>query len=348
MAFPFLPILGALGGLFGGGGKSTSIGLDLSDPSALENLLSGTGGQPGALQSQFQSLSDLVASGPGREDIQAGVESQRGLAALLAEMQETGGLPQQEDIQSGEAIARRLFGGQRTALEQQFEQQSIQASRQAAIAGRGGADPILQAKLAQEQSRQAALLEAQQGSAAQQLALSLPGQRLGFAGQRADVLTGLGQRALQNRLTLTQLGQSLLGQEREFRVRTATKNIQEGGGLGQALSGAISGGIAGFGAMQSAQFRNQALDLGKQNLALQKQALNQSQPASPSPFSLVPGPAATNYGVTGSPAATYFGNRAYGGVSEAFSAYGNSPFTAQPSPINTPLGFSSTMALGGR
>jgi hypothetical protein len=84
--------------------------------------------------------------------------------------------------------------------------------------------------------------------------MNLPGQRLSFAGQRADVLGALSNQAMQNRASLFGLGQSALGAEREFRLATATRTNSQsgGGGVGGAIPGALGG--AGIGAGISSVF----------------------------------------------------------------------------------------------
>ena len=88
------------------------------------------------------------------------------------------------------------------------------------------------------------LLQGRQGSAAQQLALQLPGQRLGFASQRANVLGQLGSQAFQNRSSLASLGNQITNSERNFRLQTATRfnNRTQEGSLGQGLLGAVAAG----------------------------------------------------------------------------------------------------------
>jgi hypothetical protein len=128
------------------------------------------------------------------------------------------------------------------AQQQAFQDQLTAANRQAAISGRGMNDPILRARLGQEQTRQQGLLEAQQGAFGSQLALALPTQRAGFAEQRAN-------QALRNQAALFEAGQSALGQERQFRLASGTRfgTQTSGGGVGGAISGALGGAGAGLG-----------------------------------------------------------------------------------------------------
>lgn len=244
------PILGIAGGILGGlaelfGGTPSA--------SALEQQAGGVVGR------QFKSLEELIGAGPGLQDVRAGLGAQRNLGAFLLQLQQSGGLPSQQDITQTTGLAGQLFQGRRAGLEQAFERQRIGASRRAAVSGRSATDPVLANQLAQSQIRQESLLGAQQQAFGTSLALQLPGQRLGFASQRAQVLGGLGQQGLTNRAALLGFGRQVLGQEQKFRLGRG----QQGGGL----SGAIKGGFAGFGAGLSAanqlqQFnQNQGQDL---------------------------------------------------------------------------------------
>ena len=106
--------------------------------------------------------------------------------------------------------------------------------------------------LAAEQ-REQALLGAEQTGYAAQFAMQLPGQRLRYAGQQADVYNALAAQAQQNRLTLLGVGQNVLNSERQFRLSTgqqwSTGNQSQvsGGGLKGALTGALGGAGAGMG-----------------------------------------------------------------------------------------------------
>jgi hypothetical protein len=202
----------------------------------------------GQLQRGYNDLASLVGKGPGESDVAAGLESQRGLAGMLADLQKSGGLPGQEDIAQANTTAGGLFNARRTALSQSFTDQNTEAERLAARLGRPTNDPILQAKLRQGFMRQSDLLQAEQSDYANNLALSLPNQRLNYASSRADVLGGLASQAFQNRAAILSLGSQLGGVERAWRAQSGTQvttgQSSQGGGLG----GALTGGIAGLGA----------------------------------------------------------------------------------------------------
>lgn len=202
-------------------------------------------------QQQFNSLQDLLQAGTGREDVLNAFNAQRDLAALFGTAAESGGLPSQVDITASQDIANNLFGAQRVQQQQAFNEQRTQADRQAALLGRQVNDPILRARLAQQQTEQSAVLAAQQGATAQQLALALPQQRLNFASQRAQILGGLGSQAIANRQALLNLGAGIGQQERDFRLQTADRTGSQttpGASTGQRIGAALTGAIGGAGA----------------------------------------------------------------------------------------------------
>lgn len=230
------------GGIAGAMDKKTSSRLNVGDASAMENAASG------GISSDYNTLRGYADAGPGASDIAAGTGATRDLASLLEQFSKTGGIPGAGDITSARSLAGGLMQGQRMSLQQNFMDQETAANRNAAISGRGLNDPVLRNKLMQEQTRQQMMLDANEGSLSQQLALQMPGQKLGYASQRANVLQGLASQAMSNRQALLSMGEGIQSNERNFRIATATKeNIQHGG-----VGGAISGGLAGAGAGMSA------------------------------------------------------------------------------------------------
>jgi len=235
------------GAIKGARGSSTTSSVNLRDPSALENQAEGISGR------QLATLEDFLGAGPGKSDIAAGTGATRDLAAQLLELQETGGLPGEQDVAAGRDLASLLFQGQRENLKQSFEDQRMQAAQNRAVAGRGGTDPVLAAKLSQEQTRQRRQVDTAQGAQAAQIAQALPQQRLQFGAARAEVLSGLGQQAFANRQAVQQLGAQQLAQERAFRAQTAGKTVEKpGGGFLGGLAGGLTGALGGFGAGASA------------------------------------------------------------------------------------------------
>lgn len=247
MAFPVAAIAGAgalLGGLAGamGGQQETTTRRILAPESDLEK-------RAGAVSLQnLNDLQSMLAQGPGASDVQAGTDSQRSLAALLAQLQQTGGIPGQEDVNQANIFAGQVFQGQQNSLANAFNDQRVQASRAQARMGRGGFDPVLQNKLAQEQTRQQGQLAADQGSFAAQFAQQLPQQRLNFAQQHAGVMSGLASQAMANRQALFSMGQQLKSGEQNFRLGSATSvsTTPQQGGFSGFLTGALGGGATGL------------------------------------------------------------------------------------------------------
>lgn len=235
--------LGLLGGIAGAQGSksSTSYQKQLAPETALEKQLN-----PELLK-QFGGLSELLGLGPGAQDVTAGLNANRDLASMLQGFAQTGGAPGQAEFDQGNSLAAMLFGGQRNALQNNFQDQQVNADRRAAVMGRAGNDPILAAKLGQEQTRQMGQLDAEQRGFAGQYAMQLPMQRLQFANQFAQVQGGLASQALANKLQLLQTGQALRNDDRNFRLGSAstTATTTGGGGLGGAISGALGGLGAG-------------------------------------------------------------------------------------------------------
>ena len=242
--------LGVGGALLGGaagamGQKSkTQSGVILGKASALEKQARESIG------SSFSALQGMADAGPGKADVEASLGASRDLAALLADMQSGSGLPNATDVSSANSAAANLFQARQVGLQQAFDDQRTAASKQAALMGRSASDPVLAAKLAQEQSRQQAMLGAEQGSYAQQLAMALPGQRLELANARTQVLGGLAQQAMANRQAILAMGSGIQDSERNWRLQTGVKwgEQKTGGGIG----GAITGGLAGLGSGLSA------------------------------------------------------------------------------------------------
>jgi hypothetical protein len=197
--------------------------------------------------SSLSNIRSLLNAGPNDGDYAAGNQSTRDLASLLKQYSQSGGLPNQNDISQANGIASNLFSARQTALDQSFTDQNTEAQRLAARLGRPINDPILQAKLRTGFIRQSDLLNSEKSSAAQQLALQLPGQRLGYAQQATGVLNNFGNQALANQQYLFGLGNSIGNQERNFRLKTSDKYSNSSTNLWRGLSGAISGAIGGAG-----------------------------------------------------------------------------------------------------
>lgn len=190
----------------------------------------------------FRQMQAFAAKGPGAEDVGNFTGSQRDLASMLQQYSQGGFMPGQEDIGRANDLAGQLFQAQRVAQTQAFQDQLTMANRAAARSGRGVNDPILRNKLAQEQTRQSALLEAQQGGFAAQYAQSLPGQRLNFAQQRVGVLGELSGQAWNNQTNLYNTGMNIAQQRPQDRGGFLT-------GLGRVFNAAAGVAKTGIGLM---------------------------------------------------------------------------------------------------
>lgn len=225
-------------------------GLDAGDQQEINELrkiksTQAVAAKPGFLDQNFNQFRGMVDAGPGQQDITNSLGSQRGLAEMFQQYSQSGGWASGQDIAQSQQFAGQIFNPQRVAMQQAFQDQQVQADRQAALMGRGTNDPILRAKLAQEQTRQGSLLEAQQGAYGAQLAQQQPDRRLGYAQQGAEVQSGLASQAMRNRLALSSLGEAMLGREREWRYQTSPKTgfteQLSGGGLKGAATTLFSG-----------------------------------------------------------------------------------------------------------
>ncbi len=209
----------------------------------------------GALEAQARTingqslgqLNDFVNAGPGMSDVTEGLGAQRSLADMFkAYSQQGGNLPTADDITRSNQLGQQMFSAQNLGMKQNFLDQTNQANNQAALMGRDANDPILRAKLAQEQTRQQAMLGAQQGSWATQNAMQQPGERLNMFQNFAGVKSGLATQAMANRQALLSMGSNVQNSERNFRMGSAERwgsQTQESGG---GLKGAINGGLAGM------------------------------------------------------------------------------------------------------
>lgn len=234
-----------LGGVAGAAGSSSSQTTTraLGPASQLET-------QSGEISlEQLQQLQGLVGQGPGGAEVTAGLQSQQSLADRLRTLSEQGAFPEQQDILRSQDIAGQLFQARQVGLQQSFQQQQQRTAQLAAQLGRSVDDPILQARLAQQQTQAQERLGAEQNVLGTQLALQQPFQRLDFARQETGIRAGLASQALQNRQSLASLGAQIRGQEQQFRLQSApvTTTQQSGGGLLGALTGALGGATAGLG-----------------------------------------------------------------------------------------------------
>lgn len=248
-----LPLLG-IGGAMAGSqkdvvtNKSTS-SMNLSPESALE------GQGRNATSQGLSDLQSFVSAGPGQQDVTNAYGAQNDFAAQLKSFSQGGFGPTEQDINSSNSMAEKLFGGRRNAITSNFGKQREDFAQQASLMGRSPLDPVFRNKLAQEQTRQLEQVGAEQGSFAMQNAMQQPFQRLQFQQQHANVLGGLATQAMSNRQALMSMGNNIHNSERGFRLNSASRenmNTQEsGGGFKGGFAGALGGISAGLDMMKS-------------------------------------------------------------------------------------------------
>lgn len=235
---PFIPAaisaVSGIAGAFGGGQQSSS---SRGPGTQLENQANAA--QGGALS----DFGQLVNAGANAGDVSQGAQSQRDLAAMLQQYQQSGGVPNAEDIANANQYAANQFGQQRVGLQQSFEQQRQDAAANAALSGRSLNDPVLRNKLAQEQTRQEQMLGAQQNAFSSQFAMQQPDRRLGYAAQRSQALQGLASQALANRQALFSMGNQAASQQAGLRSQNTSGGPDQLSRIGSGLAG----GLAGFG-----------------------------------------------------------------------------------------------------
>lgn len=163
---------------------------------------------------------------------------------MLGEYSQTGGAASQGDISRANQFTQSIFAPQQTQLNQAFQQQLYGANQQAALSGRDVNDPLLRAKLAQEQTRQQQTLGAQQTAFSAQQANQYSQDRLGYAGQAA-------QNDLSTYGNLFNTAQQGLQSERSFGMQKAQGEFMQQANstsFAQRLGATLQGGIAGAGA----------------------------------------------------------------------------------------------------
>lgn len=186
-----------------------------------------------------------------------GLKGVSDLRSMLESYAKNGYVPSEADL----AQAEKVFSPRQVALEEAFRQQRIGNQQLAARLGRAANDPILAAKLAQEQTRQSGALSAEKAA----YSATLPLERLQFAQQRAGLeAEQLG--AVQGRqFNLSQLAtqaQSMREQLALQREQAAFQRYQyedsKPGWFAQGLStigglaGAVGAGMGGYGTLLGA------------------------------------------------------------------------------------------------
>jgi hypothetical protein len=234
---------GPYGALIGGG--IGLIGGLLTSSNTQQNSVGAASGSAtaaqGSIDTAFGQYNTLVGAGPGQSDVANAYQSSIGLAQLFQQYSQTGGLPSAADTTYATGVSKNLYAGQQAALNNAFVQQTQEAQQRAAALGRSPDDPVLAAKLAIAKTQQQGVLAGQEQGTAQQLALSLPGQRLQYAIGGNNVLQGLAGQAFANRAAIISQGNQIVSLDNNLRVHAGSQVNTTGGGAGNAFAGAIGG-----------------------------------------------------------------------------------------------------------
>lgn len=245
--------VGIAGALLGGAAGSQKDKASSQTNSANESWLQVSDATKEEKQSRdlaFRNLNDLDAR-------LKSLESSPLLSRLDQLLKEMGGPPTAERLAEANKFAGDVFAPQQTELNQAFEDQSVSFAQKAARMGRSSADPILAAKLAQEQVRQQARLTSERGAFAANEAINAPARQ--FQNSLSG-LSGLSSQAIQNRQAVYSLGSDFANTLQQYRLATAKQfgnavsatNQYSGGGFKGAITGLMGGGAAGIKMAQGA------------------------------------------------------------------------------------------------
>lgn len=243
-------IAGGIGGLFGSkNSQNTTSGVNLRPTSDAEQT---------GYNYMFNAASDLEAYtgayGPGAGEVKRSTQTDNDLAEMFRQYSISGGMPSSSDLAQGNTLAQSVFAPQQTALDQSFRDQNTQFERLAARLGRPTDDPILQAKMRTGFMDQSARLQSEQGSFGTQYAMSLPGQRVNYKQQESAMRGQLASQAFANRTAMLNMGSQIMNNERNWRYQISDKfsntEQQKGGGVGDAITGAMGGIGQGFNMMR--------------------------------------------------------------------------------------------------
>jgi hypothetical protein len=192
------------------------------------------------------------------------IESSPLLARLDTLLMEMGSGPTAERLASATKFANDAFAPQQNELNQAFEDQTTSYAQRAAQMGRSSADPILAAKLAQEQVRQQARLSSEKTAFAANESINAPAREFG---NLMTGYSGLSNQAAQNRAAVFSLGSEFANNQQQYRLATAK---QYGNGVeasNKYSGGGFKGAVAGFnaGAGGDAQIASYALGMSDRN-----------------------------------------------------------------------------------
>lgn len=234
-----------VGGIAGAQGQhsssSATSSVNLTPPSANETAATTGIGQ------DYSALQGMVGAGPGQKDVTNAYNQQQSLATMLGDYAKTGGAAGQQDILQAQSSAALQFAPQQVALDQTFKQEQLRANQLAAQLGRPVNDPYIQAQLGINRMNSQQMLAANQGAYVDQQSRQNAMQRLGFTSQLTDVQNSLASQAMSNRQALLSIGQGIQTNERNFRLQTAGRTVNQEGQSGGGLAGGISGALAGAG-----------------------------------------------------------------------------------------------------
>lgn len=210
----------------------------------------------------LSAYQNLTNKGPGEQDVMASLGASRDYANTLQNIASSN--QGMYDMQRGNMLAAQQFGGQRNAMNQAFQDQMMQANRAASSAGRSSNDPILRARLAQDQTRQMAQMQADQSAAAMNLGRQSTTDMLSLQGSRVNTLAGLSQQAFGNQQNVFGMGQQLSQSEWSRALGKASYEQSQGGGFLGGLTGAMGGAAAGLNMAQGmGQMSNQSKLIGQ-------------------------------------------------------------------------------------
>lgn len=234
-----------LGGIAGGMDKEQTTTRRL-DPWTMDQLRGGIT----TINRQQRSLENIFA---GKESPWQTYESDSDIMnfrKVVNQYLKSGG-PSEQDISGAQRFTQDIFAPQQVAMRQAFEQQAQQNNRLATRLGRSADDPILAAKLAQEQTRQLQQLESQKTAFSAQNAEDRMGRQLSLS----ELLRN---QALQNRQMIAGFGQTHASIGASVAGASGTASQVQVGNFGTALAGALGGAGAGasiasgFGGMSNA------------------------------------------------------------------------------------------------
>lgn len=230
--------MGAVLGAVAGGQKDKTSSQTNSSQESYLRVGEATAEEKRARELQLSSLNDLDAR-------LKELESSPVMASLNNLLMELGQAPSQARINEANAYTNSQFAAQEEALNQSFEDQTTAYAQRAAQMGRSSADPILAAKLAQEQIRQRSTLNAQKTGFASEYAQNAASRN--FSNQLTG-LSGLAQSAIQNRQAVYSLGSDFANTLSQYRLATATQVGSGQSATNQYSGGGFKGAVAGFNA----------------------------------------------------------------------------------------------------